>query len=218
MTVAVSDGPEIFVIDPHAIFRAGLIACLSSLPGIGNVDGADTLEEAWDQTALLDADLILVDRTVGQLPFVIARLNQRVGCPITAMTEVADMSHVLEAVEAGAVGVLCTTGLGVESLGVQVRAALHGAGVIPPQLLTTLVARGRNGSAAGRNGGHVDGLTSREQRVLSLIAEGKLTREIAVELAYSERTIKSVLRDTLVKLGARSRSQAVAHAMRDGLI
>jgi DNA-binding NarL/FixJ family response regulator len=213
-----SDAPQIFVIDPHAIFRAGLIACLASLPGIGSVDGANTPEEAWERETLLNADLILLDRTVGQMPLVIAQLHHRVGCPITAMTETGDISHVLEAVEAGAVGVLCTTGLGIESLGVQVRAALHGAGVIPPQLLTALVDRSRNGSGAGHDGSHNGALTTREQLVLRLIADGKLTREIAHELAYSERTVKTVLHDALVKLGARSRSQAVANAVRGGLI
>jgi len=62
------------------------------------------------------------------------------------------------------------------------------------------------------------GLTVREQRVLGLIAAGKLTREVAFELAYSERTVKTVVREAIVKLGARSRSQAIASAVREGLI
>jgi DNA-binding NarL/FixJ family response regulator len=41
---------------------------------------------------------------------------------------------------------------------------------------------------------------------------------VAERLAYSERTVKSVLHDAITKLGARTRSQAVAHAVRDGLI
>ena len=61
-------------------------------------------------------------------------------------------------------------------------------------------------------------LTARERRVLSLIAEGRQTREVARELSYSERTVKNVLHDAATKLHARSRSQAVASAVRSGLI
>ena len=61
-------------------------------------------------------------------------------------------------------------------------------------------------------------LTSREQRVLSLVADGLPTREIGEELHYSERTVKKVLGDVVVKLGARSRSQAIARAVRQGII
>ena len=43
-------------------------------------------------------------------------------------------------------------------------------------------------------------------------------REVAQELCYSERTVKNVLHDVVTKLNARSRSQAVAFAVREGLI
>jgi DNA-binding NarL/FixJ family response regulator len=61
-------------------------------------------------------------------------------------------------------------------------------------------------------------LSDRELRVLALIAEGHPTREVAQQLCYSERTVKNVLHDIVTKLNVRSRSQAVAHAVRDGLI
>ena len=50
------------------------------------------------------------------------------------------------------------------------------------------------------------------------IADGHAIREVAQQLCYSERTVKSVLHDVVTKLNARSRSQAVAHAVREGLI
>jgi DNA-binding NarL/FixJ family response regulator len=61
-------------------------------------------------------------------------------------------------------------------------------------------------------------LTTREQQVLASVAEGLPTREVARRLHYSERTVKNVLHDVVTKLGARSRSQAVAEAVRQGLI
>jgi DNA-binding NarL/FixJ family response regulator len=214
----VSDNPEIFIIDSHAIFRMGMVAYLSSLPTVGGVTGCSSCTEAWLAPELAMAELVLLDLAIGNIEMAIGQLLHRAGCPVMAMTQSWETARVLEAVEAGAVGVLCKDDLTAEGLGTQVRAALQGAGVIPPRLLETLLARRSDGDSAtsGATGG--PGLTVREQRVLRLIADGKLTREVASELAYSERTVKTVLRDAVVKLGARSRSQAVASAVRHGLI
>ena len=54
--------------------------------------------------------------------------------------------------------------------------------------------------------------------MLRLVAAGHPTREVAQKLCYSERTIKNVIHDVVTKLNARTRSQAVAHAVREGLI
>jgi DNA-binding NarL/FixJ family response regulator len=68
------------------------------------------------------------------------------------------------------------------------------------------------------NGLSLSRLSTREQQVLSLVAEGHSTREVASGLHYSERTVKNVLHDVVTKLNARTRSQAVAEAVRQGLI
>jgi DNA-binding NarL/FixJ family response regulator len=50
------------------------------------------------------------------------------------------------------------------------------------------------------------------------VAEGHPIREVAEQLRYSERTIKNVIHDVVTKLNVRTRSQAVAQAVREGLI
>jgi DNA-binding NarL/FixJ family response regulator len=95
-----------------------------------------------------------------------------------------------------------------------VRAAASGTGVVTSELLRELldgIAQDNGQPVAAR-------LTDREQQVLALIAAGHPTREVAQQLCYSERTVKNVLHDVVTKMGARSRSQAVAHAVREGLI
>jgi DNA-binding NarL/FixJ family response regulator len=61
-------------------------------------------------------------------------------------------------------------------------------------------------------------LSAREVEILRLVAEGYDTTEVAEQLAYSESTIKGVLAKAMVKLDARNRCQAVAVAVRLGLI
>ena len=84
-----------------------------------------------------------------------------------------------------------------------------------PELLDTLcrgvVERGSSRPLA-------PALNERERRVLRLVADGHQTREVAAELCYSERTIKNVIHDVVIKMNVRTRSQAVAQAVRQGMI
>jgi DNA-binding NarL/FixJ family response regulator len=208
--------PGILIVDPNSIFRMGMVAYLGSLPGMGPVVGCSSVAEAWQDAQIECAALVMVDLAAGDIATVIGRIHARVGCPVLVTSESWDREGVLEAVVANAIGVVCKDGLTAESLGIQVRAAMHGAGVVPPQLLTSLVAH--TGTGARQAVDVHAGLTKRERDVLRLIADGRMTREVATELCYSERTVKTVLRDAVMKLGARSRSQAIAFAVREGLI
>jgi DNA-binding NarL/FixJ family response regulator len=78
----------------------------------------------------------------------------------------------------------------------------------PPLLLVSDPAPARS----------VAGLTKRERGVLALVAEGYSTREVATQLAYSERTIKNIVRDVTMRLNLRNRTQAVVYAVRSGWI
>jgi DNA-binding NarL/FixJ family response regulator len=64
----------------------------------------------------------------------------------------------------------------------------------------------------------VDCLSNRERQVLGRIAGGETTKEIAEELAVSESTVKFHVSNALRKLGAKSRSEAVAIALAKGCI
>jgi DNA-binding NarL/FixJ family response regulator len=54
--------------------------------------------------------------------------------------------------------------------------------------------------------------------VLRLVADGHATSHIARELSYSERTVKNIIHDVTTRLQLRNRAQAVAYAVREGLI
>jgi DNA-binding NarL/FixJ family response regulator len=98
--------------------------------------------------------------------------------------------------------------------------AHRGRGDLPPEQLGDLLrslGRLHRQVLAPRNL-TLSGLTRRETDVLRLVAEGLDTAEIAAELAYSERTVKSILQGMLTRLGLRNRVHAVAHGLRHGLI
>jgi DNA-binding NarL/FixJ family response regulator len=206
---------KLFVVDPHTIYRRGLAACLEGLPEVQSVGQADSVRRAWEDEALFASDLVLVDHAMnGGLDF-LAAVGEATGAAVVVCSSLCSEEAVLAALQAGAVGVLRKETLSTESLASAVRAAADGTGVVTSELLHDLLdglaPDGYEKPPAAR-------LTDREQQVLSLIAQGHPTREVAQQLCYSERTVKNVLHDVVTKLNARSRSQAVAHAVREGLI
>jgi DNA-binding NarL/FixJ family response regulator len=95
-----------------------------------------------------------------------------------------------------------------------VRAATGGSGSISPELLGELFPV----SAASRPDVRRLRLTDREYEVLRMLADGESTRGIAEQLSYSERTVKNIVHDLLVKLNCKTRAHAVALAAQQGVI
>jgi DNA-binding NarL/FixJ family response regulator len=204
---------KLFVVDPHTIYRRGLVACLEGLPEVTSVHQAESVRDAWESPPLFESDRVLVDHVMPGGPDFVGAAGESTGARVIVCSSHCAEDAVLAALQAGAVGVLRKDTLTTDSLGAAVRAAASGSGVVTPELLGRLVSGlpADDRPTAAR-------LTDREQQVLALIAEGHPTREVALQLSYSERTVKNVLHDVVTKLGARSRSHAVAHAVREGLI
>jgi DNA-binding NarL/FixJ family response regulator len=220
----------VLVVDPHPIFRRGLVACLSALDEVDRVCEAadvDAARELWVD----EVDLLVIDHVA---PGTERLLGELAGTRVRAIvcSACTEDARVRASIRAGAMGFLDKDTLQPETLLVGLIAAANGACVLAPDLLGTLLAgdapaghrpRPQPGPTAGEPppGDALAGagqLTARERDVLGLIAQGEPTREVAMRLCYSERTVKNVLHDVALKLGARSRSQAVAHAVRYGLI
>jgi DNA-binding NarL/FixJ family response regulator len=83
---------------------------------------------------------------------------------------------------------------------------------LPPECLPGIRTGKQPADASDRE------LTARELAVLRMLADGEVTRGIAEQLNYSERTVKNIVRDVLVKLDCRTRAHATARAIRRGLI
>jgi len=211
---------KVFILDAHSIYRCGLAAALAPIVDVDAVDEASTVEDAWANPALAAADVVVVDPDLDGGHEFIRALRERTGAHVVVCSATREEDDLLAAVQAGAVGFLCKDTLNPDTLTAAVRAAATGAGVMPPELLGTLL---QNLSRVSREvleprGLSLSWLTAREKQVLRLVANGHPTREVARQLCYSERTIKNVIHDVTTKLNARSRSQAVAEAVRAGLI
>jgi DNA-binding NarL/FixJ family response regulator len=206
---------KLFVLDPHTIYRRGLAACLQLLSRVEGVADAESVREAWEHPDLFASELVILEMAVPGGSDFIAAVTEATGARVIVCTSEPSDDAVLAALQAGAVGFLRKDTLTPEALGAAVSAAAEGTGVVAPDLLGNLL-KSVTSEANGRPT-HAR-LSEREQQVLALIAQGHPTREVAQELCYSERTVKNVLHDVVTKLNARSRSQAVAHAVREGLI
>jgi DNA-binding NarL/FixJ family response regulator len=206
---------KLFVLDTHTIYRRGLVACLEEIDEVEAVADADSVRDAWEHPALFAADLVLMDPSLPGGSDFVGAVREATGASVIVCSSETAQETVVHALQAGALGFLRKDELTPESLAAAVNAAANGTSVVTPDLLGSLLPA--NGQAA-ENRPVAAKLTDREQQVLSLIAAGHPTREVAQELCYSERTVKNVLHDVVTKLNARSRSQAVAFAVREGLI
>lgn len=149
-----------------------------------------------------------------------ARAIQREGCRVVMVVSRLDDAGLLAAVEAGACGILRRVDARSDRVVEAVIKAARGDGAVPPDLLGRLLDQM---SLLQRNvlaprGLSLNGFSQREIDVLKLLSDGWDTSEIALKLAYSERTVKNVIHDITTRLQLRNRSHAVAYAVRAGII
>jgi DNA-binding NarL/FixJ family response regulator len=201
---------QVWIDDPNAIFRRGLASSLEGQPFA--VVGES--EELQPEPNLCSLDILLFALEDGGLQRA-TQLSAGTETSLVALVGVASEQDLLAAVEAGVHGLLIRSQLTLPVLVSCLSAVAEGHGSVPPALLARLLAR----LCAGAGGHAAEGeLVERELQVLRLLASGGDTREVAVELAYSERTVKNIVHDLLLKLNCRTRAHAVAVASRRGLI
>lgn len=207
---------NVLVVDRHEIYRRGLVDSLRSLPEVSQVAEADSVVEARGHPAFSESDVVIIEHDLPGACEFIVEARDCVGAGVIVCFSKWDRGAAVACVEAGASGVLAKEILTPEALGTGLDAVANGCAIVTRDLLCRLAAPTEGDPATEHSAPST--LTPRERSVLRLIADGQGTREVAGTLAYSERTVKNVLHDIGTKLGARSRSHAVAQAVREGLI
>ncbi|WP_461022461.1 response regulator transcription factor [Thalassiella azotivora] len=199
--------PSVWVDESHAIVRKGMLACLRQ-------EGFAVLGESAHlrpEPQLGAADVLVFEAQPGTLRRVRALAGDRTRFVATLRT--VDERCVRELVEGGVAAVLPQDDLTPESLGASLRAVVAGRVTLPSDLLPRLLALAARAAQGGSGA-----LSARERDVLRLLADGCDTRQIATDLCYSERTVKNVVHDVLMKMHCRTRAHAVALATREGVI
>ncbi|MFJ7327085.1 response regulator transcription factor [Streptomyces cyaneofuscatus] len=195
------------------ISQAGVASQLRARPEVSVLE--------WDADDTSPQVVVVVVDTVDEdVLRILRRIQRTTTCRTVLVTRDIDEQKLVSAAECGVAGVLRRSESTPDHLVQVIGTVARGEGHLPSDLLGRLLEEvGRlQGQVLGPRGLHFTGLAAREVDVLRLVAEGYDTADIAVKLAYSERTIKNVLHSVMTRLQLRNRSHAVAYAMRQGLI
>jgi len=201
-------GSSILIADDHPLFRGALRqALLSALPGTRLSEAGSFEEMARSLSQGADADLILLDLTMPGVQGFSGLLFLRADYPQVPVMVVSandDPGVVRRCIEFGALGFMPKT-LEAEQMAVAVQSVLDGNVWVPAGIDLNAPQDNETASTIKR----LMTLTPQQVRVLMMLSEGLLNKQIAYELTVSEATVKAHVSAILQKLGVDSRTQAV---------
>ena len=210
---------RLLIASPHPAMRAGLHVLIEeaqrSLGGepVRVVAEADTIDNTLQWTRASQPQIVVYDLAFEGDDGLEGLWRLRAQAPQVAVLALCDSStdgRVLGALQSGARGCLPKTATGAELLGAA-QSAVSGEPVLHPVTTAALLQQ-------LRGDGQAVSLTPRETEVLRQVAAGQTNKSIALKLGISEHTVKFHLGSAMTKLGAASRAEAVATAIRRGLI
>jgi two-component system response regulator NreC len=211
---------RVLVVDDHTLVREGLVGLLGSQPDITVVGQAGSAPEALDELTRVQPDVVLMDVGLPGLGGLDAtqEIRQRFpGVQVLIVTIHDREDYLFRALRAGAAGYVLK-GAEVGDLLAAVRAASRGEVYLFPSVTKKLVADYLRRSGSGEEQATYDGLSEREREILSLIAEGMTSNEIATLLVLSPHTVQSHRDHIMAKLGLHTKAALIRYAIAHGLI
>ncbi len=210
-----ASGVRFVIADDHPLFRGALKQALSGMGGEPEILEAGDFETARGIVAANDdLDLILLDLAmpgVSGLSGLVTLRGLQAGVPVVIVSAHDDPETIRRALSLGASGFISKSS-SMEAIREAIAAVLAGGiwspddidlGVEGDPEISDLIQR-------------LQTLTPQQSRVLSMLAEGLLNKQIAYELGVSEATIKAHVSAVLQKLGVDSRTQAVIQLSKIG--
>ena len=209
-------GPiRLVLVDDHRVVRRGLRSYLEAFADLSVVGEASSGEQVLEKVECWLPDVVIMDLLMpGGLDGIETTRRVRAITPhtqVVVLTAHTDDARLVAALRAGAIGYV-RKDADPEILLAAVRAAARGQSLLDPALAGSVLQE-----LVGDTGVRHD-LTEREMEVLRLLAHGRTNREIAGELVVSEETVKTHVGNILTKLHQAHRTQAVIHALKQGLI
>lgn len=200
------------IVDDHPLFCDALSMTLKAMLSVGEIQTAASLAEAEEVLADGAFDVILLDLNlpdVNGLNGLTQLLKTARDTPILVVSSMAEPRIIALALRAGAAGFVpkhSQPQIFGEALAAVAEGRVYGA----DQAGDLLDAQDEETDALQR----LSALTLQQARILSLVCEGRLNKQIAYELSIAESTVKTHMTAILHKLGAQSRTQAVLIAQR----
>jgi NarL family two-component system response regulator YdfI len=187
------------------VVRAGLESLVRSIPSI---EFAGTVNVSVDAPSSVSGDVLLIEDALEKEWPALADLP----IPVVLLLDFADKNLANSALRAGIRGAISSDATAEEIEGA-VHAVHAGLVVTTPASLVQILPDVRRFAEE-----LAEPLSDREVEVLDLVAEGFSNKLIAHRLSISEHTVKTHVASIFAKLGASSRTEAVSHAIRRGLV
>ena len=207
---------RVLIVDDHPVTRDGLRTALSTSPDIEIVGEAATGEQAVEKINELDPDVVFMDVRMPGMGGIEATRAVRDTHPDTKVilfTVDESRAAISDAIQAGVSGYLLKDS-SAEELVNAARLALEGKAVIHPKLTRAFIEEVQLAEPEVSEAA----LSKRETEILQKVAYGATTKVVAEELGISPHTVKTHLERVFEKLNANDRAQAVAIAIRRGLV
>jgi len=206
---------RLVLVDDHRVVRRGLRSFLEAFSDITVVGEASSGEEVLEKIEGWLPEVVIMDLLMpGGIDGIETTRRIRSITPrtqVVVLTAYADDARVVAALRAGAIGYVRKEA-DPEILLAAVRAAARGQSMLDPAIAGSVLQDLVSSTQIG------DDLTEREMEVLHLLAHGRTNREIAEELVLGAETVKTHVGNILAKLHLAHRTQAVIHALKQGLI
>jgi DNA-binding NarL/FixJ family response regulator len=209
--VAASTHYRLVIADDHPLFRGALREAVTGLFDSGDIAEAgsfDDISKLLDRNT--DVDLVLLDLAMPGVRGFSGLMYMRAqypGIPVVIVSGNDDPAVIRRCMDFGASGFIPKT-LGVDHMRKAIERVIGGGIWTPPDV--DLSAKPDDASAAIL--ARLASLTPQQVRVLMMLSEGLLNKQIAYELSVSEATVKAHVSAILQKLGVESRTQAVIAA------
>jgi DNA-binding NarL/FixJ family response regulator len=219
---------RVLVVDDQRIICEGIASLLGLHADIAVVGLAFNGQEALEQVAQLQPDVVLMDLRMPVMNGIAATKaiqQQFPGCQVLVLTTFDDDTSILEALQAGAVGYLLKD-IPAQELAQAIRAANQHLYLFDQSIAGRVVAALREAIPEAKQPvptppaapQPTSDLSLREMEVLRLVAQGASNREIARQLVISEGTVKAHISNILGRLGLRDRTQAALLARERGWV